>query len=210
MASNQMTRTNSTSRTCLCCGTQLNIFRQQRTNTQFCSRCYNTSPHITGPCYGGCGKNYTSSLSRRSSGHICDACRMARKQQRIEQQQQYNIELDEKQRLAEARRKEWALREAEEEARRKEIEHRDEEQRYIAAIDSVASLDQRALCRMIYDMSVMMKEMREKIEVMEETIDNYETDFKKVRNTANQCFASLDSHNLLKTTTPDTSDESDY
>jgi hypothetical protein len=211
MASNQLIPpNNSTPRTCLRCGTELNVHRQIHINTQFCSKCYNTSPHITGPCYGGCGKQYTSNLNRQIFGHICDSCGAIRKQKNIEQKIQHNIELEEKRRLTEARRKEWALREAEEEAKRKDEKRREEEKHYSAAIDSVESLDQRSLCRMIYDMSVMMQEMREKIEVMEETIDNYETDLKKVRNTANQCFASLDSHNILKTTTPNTSDESDY
>ena len=55
-----------------------------------------------------------------------------------------------------------------------------------------------------------MNEMSEMMETMEETIEAYQRDFKKVRNTANQCFSALDSHTLLKTTTPDTSNESEY
>jgi hypothetical protein len=124
--------------------------------------------------------------------------------------------------MAEARRRQKEERrlEAEErrlEAERLEQERLEKERQYNAGIENVSALDHRALCKMIYDMHLRMNqlhttnvEMQETIDSMQEEIHSHRTAFKKVRQTANQCFNVLDSHNLLKTTTPDTSDESEY
>ena len=209
--------------------------RQVSMNRKFCQKCYNTVQYITGPCFG-CRNAYTSEIiNRKLRGHYCQECNTKytaqfmenyRHRKQIEEEQRILRETQERERqvrMAEERRRqkeERSRREAEErrlEAERLEQERLEKEKRYNTGIDNITALDHRDLCKMIYDMHLQINQlhtmnvaMQETIDSMQETIDSHQTAFKKVRNTANQCFASLDSHNLLKTTTPDTSDESEY
>jgi len=209
--------------------------RQVSMGRKFCQKCYQTIQYITGPCFG-CRNAYTSEITNRKlRGHYCMECNTKytaqymenyRRRKQVEEEQRILREAqaeEQMRRITEERRRweeERRRREAEErrtEAERLEQERLENERQYNAGIDSISALDHRALCKMIYDMHLkidqlhtMNESMQETIDSMQETIDSYQTAFKKVRMTANQCFNALDSHNLLKTTTPDTSDESEY
>jgi len=189
-------------------------------NRKFCQKCYQTVQYITGPCYR-CQTLCTSDIAnRRQRGHYCQACNTKFIEDYKRRKQ---IEEEERLQMAEERRRyeeEYSRRVAEVrrlEAERLEKERLENERQYNAEIDNIATLDHRALCKMIYDMHLRMDQlhtmnvaMQETIDTMQETIESYQTAFKKVRQTANQCYDALDSHNLLKVTTPDTSDESEY
>ena len=218
-------------RHCNNCMIQLHSRRKVYMNQNFCHTCYQTAPSITGPCYG-CRNTYTSDIrSRNNHGHYCQKCiekrRIQHQEHRIRMAEELRIQTDaaiERQRLLRLRLEEQERerqRQAAEhqrlEAERAERERRDEEMRYNAGIDNMTALDHRALCKIIYDMHLQINQlnnrtvtMRDTIDSMQETIDSYQTAFKKVRRTANMCFSALDDHKLLKTTTPDTSDESEY
>lgn len=198
--------------------------RQISIDQKFCQKCYQIAQNITGPCFG-CRNVYTSDISSRMlRGHYRQECNTKfmenyRRRKQIEEMQERERHVY----MAEERRRqmeERVRREAEDrrlEAERLEQERLEKEKRYNTGIDNTTALDHRDLCKMIYDMHLQINQlhtmnvtMQETIDSMREEIDSHQTAFKKVRHTANQCFSALDSRNLLKTITPDPSDESDY
>lgn len=164
--------------------------RQISLHHSLCTTCYQDSQVVTRMCLD-CRNLYTSA---KIAKYYCDRCahkHVERERERERRDREWDIELQRREDESRRRNEEYQ----QELAAKIEQDRLTKEREYNEGIDKTCALDHRTLCKMIYDMHLVINHLDATVVALQEKIDDLENH--AADDMIGKCVDALRKHNLI-------------